>query len=117
MQILAHDEKEFTELIRTFRYLHDITHWKRMGINWKFWQWFSYRSIFIIEGHCLNLWAYPLLNSIAHLYRIEYAHLEGELGIEESEYYKKIFRIDNKVENTLKLYEEHDDKTNGVCIQ
>ena len=105
MKILASNKKEFDELTRTFKYLHDFTVWYKT-FNWKFWQWISYRSIFNWHGVCLDQEEYPLLRSIVHLYRIKYAHLEGDNGIKESEELKKIFQIDPKVEDTLKLYEE-----------
>ena len=107
MKIIAHDIEEFEELVRTFKYLHDVTHWEITGINWKFWQWFSNRTIFNYQGRCLNLEEYPLLNSIAHLYRIKHAHLETN-GLEESEYLKKLFVIDTNCINLLEEYKKMD---------
>ena len=105
MKILAQNEKEFYELVRTFRYLHDFTVWYKT-FNWKFWQWISSRSIFTYHGECLDLYKYPLLNSLAHLYRIEHAHLEDESGIEESIELKKLLQIDKTIQNTLEWYEK-----------
>lgn len=95
MKIIAKNEQEFEELVRTFRYLHDFTIWTKK-FNWKFWQWVFFRSCFICRGECLNLEEYPLLNSLVHLYRIKHAHLEGPCGIIESNYLKDILYIEGE---------------------
>ena len=92
MKIIADNAQEFEELVKTFKYLHDFTVWTKK-FNFKFWQWLRYQGIFIWQGNCLDLEEYPLLNSMAHLYRIKHAHLEGSGGIEESIELKKIFFI------------------------
>lgn len=105
MKLLAHDKEEFEELVKTFQYLHDFTTWKIIGINWKFWQWVRDRTIFNYQGECLDLLKYPLLNSLVHLYRIKYAHLETN-GKEESEELHKLFQINKNCINTLQWYKE-----------
>ena len=93
MKIIAENKEEFDELKRTFLYLHDVTHWKRLGFNWRFWQWYWMKSIFNYEGVCLDLEKYPLLNSMVHLYRVDHAHLEGKNGKLESIELNKMFYI------------------------
>jgi hypothetical protein len=93
MKIIAESQEEFEELIRTFKYMHDFTVWNKK-FNFKFWQWISCKSVFTWEGYWLDQNNYPLLGSLIHYYRIKHAHLEGESGIEESEYLKKHFYIE-----------------------
>lgn len=98
MKILAKDQSEFEDIIRTSKYLHDFVVETNKRLNLKFWRWWyinddgeihfdPYTSDFI----CLDLWEYPILNTIAHLYRIEHADSEG--CFEEQEYLDKTFYI------------------------
>jgi hypothetical protein len=76
MKIIAKSKKEFNLIVKASKELHD-----NFSINTDD----------------------PIINTLAHLYRIKHAHLEGANGIEESKALKKMFYIAKKSKKTRRL--------------
>lgn len=101
MKIIANDKEEFEEIVRTSRYLHDFCYETNKRFNWKFWNWLYidddglFCTNFIISDYmCLDLDEYPVLNSLAHFYRIKHAGTEGPHGMEEQKALEAAFYIE-----------------------
>lgn len=102
MKIIADNKEEFDEIVRTSVYLHDFSVETNKRINWKFWQWFyiNDEGRLYFDPHnadyvCLDLDEYPVLNSLAHLYRIKHAGTETN-GMEEQKALDNMFFMEKK---------------------